>query len=74
MRMWGYFSSIAATAEGINQATWIERQRKMSIESADLWKFEGHRDPEGLRRRIKQQLDVAWKGITLGAAPGTRTQ
>lgn len=74
MRMWGYLSSIASQAEGIQANTWIERQRKMSLESADMWKLEGHRDPDALRKRIKQQLDIAWKGLTMGAPSGSPLQ
>ncbi len=74
MRMWGYLSSIASQAEGIQQETWIERQRKMSLESVDMWKLESHRDPEALRRRVKQQLDIAWKGITMGAPSDSQLQ
>jgi hypothetical protein len=74
MRLWGYMADVAAKAEGIDVAAYIERHRKMSIESADMWKIEGHRNPERLREMIKQSINMSWKAIVSGAPSGSRLQ
>jgi hypothetical protein len=74
MRMWAYMASIFAKTEGVDVEAYIERQRKMSIESADLWKIEGHQDPERIRQIIKAQLNNSWHGIILGATSGSQLQ
>jgi hypothetical protein len=74
MRMWAYVASIGAKAEGFSERAWIERHRKMSLESADIWKLEGHRNPERLRQMIKEQLNQSWSGMVKGPPSGTPIQ
>ncbi|MGA3309836.1 MAG: hypothetical protein ABSD08_14650 [Xanthobacteraceae bacterium] len=74
MRMWGYVASIGAKAEGFSEQAWIEKHRKMSLESADLWKLEGHRNPNRLRQMIKEQLNQSWSAIIKGPPSGTPIQ
>jgi len=74
MRMWSYVATAGAKQEGVTETDFVERHRKMSIQSADLWKFEGHRNPEQLRQRIKNQLNDAWNGIIKGAPSGAHLQ
>jgi hypothetical protein len=74
MRMWGYVASIGAKAEGIAEPAFVERHRKMSLESVDLWKLQGHRNPERLRQMIKEQLNQSWSGMIAGPPSGTPIQ
>jgi hypothetical protein len=74
MRMWGYVAAAGAKAENSNESTFVEQHRKMSLESADLWKFEGHRNPEQLTQMVKDHLNVAWNGIIKGRPPESPLQ
>jgi hypothetical protein len=74
MRMWGYMTSVAAKTEGIDVQVYIEKHRKMSLESADIWKLEGHRNPERLRQMVKDQLNQSWNGMIMGPPVGTLRQ
>jgi len=73
-RMWGYLSGLAAMAENINPDAWIDRQRKMSLESADLWQVQDYPNPDALRDAVKEALNTMWGSIIRGAFPGEQTQ
>ena len=36
---------------------------QIAIESVNLWKFEGHDNPEQLKKRVISQINAAWNGI-----------
>jgi hypothetical protein len=74
MRMWGYMSVVFAKAEGTDAKAYIEKHRKMSLQSADMWKLEGHRNPDKLRQMVRDQLNLSWDGITMGLPSGSRPQ
>jgi hypothetical protein len=74
MRMWSYVASIGAKAEGFTEDAWIEKQRKMSLESVDLWSLQGHRNPERLRAIVKEQLNHSWSGMIKGRSSGSPLQ
>jgi hypothetical protein len=73
-RMWGYLSGLAAMAENINPDAWIDRQRKMSLESADRWEVQNYPNPDALRDAVKQALNIMWGSIIRGAFPGDKIQ
>jgi hypothetical protein len=74
MRMWSYVTTAAAKAGGTTEREFIERQRKMSIESADLCNFVGHRDPDQLKQQVIAQINTAWNGIIMVGPSGSRLQ
>jgi hypothetical protein len=74
MRMWSYVASLGAKAEGFSEEAWIERHRKMSLESARMWKMEGHRDPNKLHQMVEDQINRSWSGMVKGPPSGTPMQ
>jgi hypothetical protein len=74
MRMWSYIASIGAKAEGFTEDAWVEKQRKMSLESVELWGLEGHRNPERFRAMVKEQLNRSWGGMIKGRSSDSPLQ
>jgi hypothetical protein len=60
-------TTAAAKAGGTSEKDFVDRQRKMAIESVNLWKFEGHDNPEHLKKRFIAQIN-AWNGIIIKGA------
>jgi hypothetical protein len=67
MRMWGNFAQLAAQAEGTNVEDFVQKNRLESLQSVDLWNFPGHKDPEGLKFKIKNAISIAFNGLVRGA-------
>jgi hypothetical protein len=63
MRMWGYFALVDD-----NPHAFIAAQRQQSLQSVDMWKIEGHPDPENLRRLARETVNRAFDGIVQAGA------
>ena len=55
-------------------AALIEKHRRESLQSVDLWSFEGHQDPEGLRQKIRTAINLAFNGLVPGASDKSQIQ
>lgn len=73
-RLWQYLAGVNAQMEGKTESAFLERQLKMSIESVDLWKLAGHRNPTRLRQMAKDALKSAFESGVKGAAADDRIQ
>jgi hypothetical protein len=69
MRMWAYLA-----VESGDGARFVERQRQLSLERVDSWQFEGHRDPEALKRMAKAAINAAWDEVGKGFPSGSPLQ
>ena len=69
MRMWAYLA-----AESGDEAKFVERQRKLSLERVDSWQFDGHRDPEGLKQMAKAAINAAWDEVGRALPSGSPLQ
>ena len=74
MRLWNYVAEVAAKADGITKAKYLERQIQQSLESVDMWDIRGHRNPNGLKSMIKGAISAAFKGIVEGRSAGSPLQ
>jgi len=66
MRMWGYLAS--ATDDEVQ---FVERQRKLTLESVEAWNLQGHRDPATLKAITKAAINAAWDEVLRNPPAGS---
>jgi hypothetical protein len=69
MRMWAYLA-----AESGDEAKFVERQRRLSLERVDTWELEGHHDPDTLRTMAKAAINAAWDEVGRNLPAGSPLQ
>jgi hypothetical protein len=66
MRMWGYLASASD-----DRQRFIERQRRLSLESVDEWDIQEHSNPASIRSMAKAAINAAWDGVARDPAVGS---